>query len=226
MEQQTEKAEKRSHGSLCLSFVGNAAADEGHADTSRNFSSEKRCVFALTGQLGGSDRPACRPGRRCRCPLSGRHPRGRRGKFEYARRFGSDPGDGLTEHVGAVAMFHGPFQGERQEQFQSGGARGGFAERREFSSIVIDRRVVRADGVDRAIEQALRDGFTVFTWNLKWEASERGIAVEIVLDVVFRQVQVMDADIAGDGGSLLFWLAVPGRYLLRWTDGTGVPVRR
>ena len=84
------------------------------------------------------------------------------GSLEYARRFGSDPGDGLTDHVGAVAMFHGPFQGERQEQFQSGGARGGFAERQEFF-IVIDRRVVRADGVDRAIEQALRDGFTVFT---------------------------------------------------------------
>ena len=141
--------------------TGNAAADEGHADTSRNFSSEKRCVFTLAGQLGGSDRPACRRVEdadvRCLADIYAAA-----GQFEYARRFGSDPGDGLTDHVGAVAMFHGPFQGERQEQFQSGGARGGFAERQEFF-IVIDRRVVRADGVDRAIEQALRDGFTVFT---------------------------------------------------------------
>ena len=89
----------------------------------------------------------------------------------------------------------GPLQGQRQQQFQARGAGRGFTERQQFF-IVVDRGVVRAHGVDRAVEQAGADRIAVAL------AAERRRDARVRIeetDVGVRQVHMVHAHVAGDG---------------------------
>lgn len=87
-----------------------------------------------------------------------------------------------------------------QQQFKSCCTRGGFTERQEFF-IVIHRRVVGADCVDSTIQQAFCDCQTVSS-GAEWRGHS-GIGIEKV-DIVFRQMDMVNADVASDGKPSFF----------------------
>ena len=118
----------------------------------------------------------------------------------HPRRIGGDLRHGARQRTRArlrlvQGIVVGPFQGQRQQQFQARGAGRSFAERQQFF-IVIDGRVVRAHGVHGAVEQAGADRIAVAL------AAERRrdarVGVEEA-DVGVRQVRMVRAHVAGDG---------------------------
>ena len=118
----------------------------------------------------------------------------------HTGRIGRDLGHGARQRTLArlwlaQRVVVGPFQGQRQQQFQARRAGRRFAERQQFF-IVIDGRVVRAHGVDRAVEQAGADGIAVAL------AAERRRDARVRIeeaDVGVRQVHMVHAHVAGDG---------------------------
>ena len=115
-------------------------------------------------------------------------------------RVGRDLGHGARQRTCArlrllQCVVVGPFQGQRQQQFQARGAGRRFAERQQFF-IVVDGRVVRAHGVDRAVEQAGADRIAVAL------AAERRRDARVRIeeaDVGICQVHMVHAHVAGDG---------------------------
>ena len=115
-------------------------------------------------------------------------------------RVGRDLGHGARQRTGArlrlvQGIVVGPFQGQRQQQFQPRGTRRRFAERQQLF-IVVDGRMVRAHGVDRAIEQAGADRIAV-ALAAEWRRDAR-VRIEKA-DIGVRQVHVVHAHVAGDG---------------------------
>ncbi len=117
-----------------------------------------------------------------RCPAS--IPRTRAGSAGRARKR-------LHERQ---ARFAAPLQGEREQQLEPGRARLGLAER-QLLRVVVDRRVVRADRVDRPVGEPRAQALAVAL------AAERrhDVAVRVeVAEVELREVQVVRAHVAGD----------------------------
>ncbi len=188
----------------------------------RNFQPEERRVLALALQRLRLDPPV--RGRGSKTQTSAVRP--------TARCPASTPEDragvAVTRASASAARtlsFGRPFQRQRQQQFEAGGAGLGFAER-QLLVVVVDRRVVGAHGVDGAVGEARAQRGAVA------RAAQRRhqVAVRIELaDVEVAQMQVMDADIAGDRQAVLPSRRGSSRRRPRWTGGRGAratPVSR
>ena len=87
-----------------------------------------------------------------------------------------------------------PFERQRQQEFEAGRARLGLGER-QLLAVVVDRRMVGADRVDRAVGEARAQRVAVA--RAAQRRHEAALRVEPA-DVDVAQVQVVDGDVAGD----------------------------
>ena len=115
-----------------------------------------------------------------------------------------------------------PFERQRQQQFQPGGAGLGFGER-QLLRVVVDRRVVGAHDVDRAVGEPGAQRRAVA------RAAQRRHEVALRIepaDVDVAQMQVMHGDVAGDRQPVLLRGAHHRDAVGASTGGTGARARR
>ena len=108
------------------------------------------------------------------------------------------PGNQVDRAGKRYACFARPLQCQRQQQFDAGRPRFGLAERYQLG-VLVDRRVVGTDCVDRTIAQGFANRIAVA------QAAQRRRQVQVRIEtdqVVFGQVQVGGGDIATHRQSL------------------------
>ena len=105
------------------------------------------------------------------------------------RRLGGDPRErGGQRHAATL----GPGQGERQQQLQTGHTGLRLTEWQQLR-VIVDRGVIRADRIDRAVGHRLRQRFAIALRTKRRHHPIRGIEIA---DIHIDQMQVMNRHIS------------------------------
>ena len=115
-----------------------------------------------------------------------------------AKYFGRPAGDFAERLNQGYVVLGRPLQRQRKQRFERTGAGFGFAERQQLV-VLADRRVIRADDVDRAVGEPRNDRVAIARAAQRWIESE--IRIEVA-DVDVDQMHMMNGNVGGDRQTL------------------------
>ena len=117
------------------------------------------------------------------------------GIAKHPHRRGGHAGQGATQVMSRLLT---PFQGQPEQQFEAGGTRLGFGKRQRLG-ISIHWRVIAHQGIDGAVCKSGAQRVSVAHLPQRWRQSHGGVEVA---DVDVGQMELVDADVAGDRQAL------------------------